>query len=211
MCRSAVVVAAVGAVFVSISIGSLSIPDMSRFLFGCDLRQWRRGACRSYYDTTNAGLSVALQDQPIPPTGRSVRQCVVALVHVRLTHPPRQSLPTPEALAHRQSAVALFHAGRTPPLRRFLSHSAALAHRRSAYAPRCAPGESSRLSREFPSRHSAVALAGGHDLTAPSSRNASSTTRRDKAFFRPLGAMLRPMPLSTETTRASTSTESFEC
>ena len=27
--------------------------------FGCDLRQWRRGACRGDYNTTSAGLSMA--------------------------------------------------------------------------------------------------------------------------------------------------------
>ena len=31
--------------------------------FGCDLRQWRRGACRSDYNTTSAGLSVAWKNK----------------------------------------------------------------------------------------------------------------------------------------------------
>ena len=47
-------------------------------------------------------------------------------------------------------------------------------------------------------------------LTSPRRRLAarSSTTRKDSAFFRPLGAMLRAMPDSTTTNRAFISAES---
>ena len=37
----------------SVTDAALTIPGVPIFCFGCDLRQWRRGACRSDYNTTS--------------------------------------------------------------------------------------------------------------------------------------------------------------
>ena len=117
----------------------LSLKFLHRKHFPCFSSSCKHGEGRpSSHPATSAFSPHSARPSNTSTTGRSVLQCVVALVCVRPTSPSRRSLSKIEAHPQfvRRSAVALVHVGPASPHQQSLLKTGAtpLSARRSAVA-----------------------------------------------------------------------------